>query len=233
MAHEYDGRLTVVIFLCDIHHAVLDPCKILIGIQEVYAKIDVHAVGILGPSLLKLPILNSRHQMGGLYDKSLYAIVNGPFQGFLYVVDLLAVSSLDMIDDDLGGKGAPYRPVREGFLDGRLDAADGFASGIIVAGAKADDQDLFFTDLILIQRIVQRGVTCRVVLLVILFLLCSIFLCRLLQSFFRLVCHDADRACRQCCGKYHTGKQQFHCSVLHLVSSFAFSTETETIPKSE
>ncbi len=52
------------------------------------------------------------HQMGRLYNQVLNAIVNGTLKSLIHVVDLLVITSLDMVDNDLSGECTSYRPVR-------------------------------------------------------------------------------------------------------------------------
>ena len=64
------------------------------------------------------------HQVGGLDDQILHAVGNSALQSLLHVVDLLAVTGLNMVDNDLCGEGAADRPVGICGLDGVLDALD-------------------------------------------------------------------------------------------------------------
>ena len=105
-----------------------------------------------------LVVLRAVHQMGGLDDQILHAVGNSALQSLLHVVDLLAVTGLDMVDDDLCGEGAADRPVGICGLDGVLDALDVRCAAVVERGAEADDQDLLVADVVLVAGVVLRGV---------------------------------------------------------------------------
>ena len=98
------------------------------------------------------------HQMGGLDDQILHAVGNSALQSLLHVVDLLAVTGLDMVDDDLCGEGTADRPVGICGLDGVLDALDVRCAAVVEGGAEADDQDLVVADVVLIAGVVLGGI---------------------------------------------------------------------------
>ena len=98
------------------------------------------------------------HQMGGLDDQILHAVGNSALQSLLHVVDLLAVTGLNMVDDDLCGEGTADRPVGICGLDGVLDALDVRCAAVVEGGAEADDQDLVVADVVLVAGVVLRGV---------------------------------------------------------------------------
>ena len=98
------------------------------------------------------------HQMGGLDDQILHAVGNSALQSLLHVVDLLAVTGLNMVDDDLCGEGAADRPVGVCGLNGILDALDVRCAAVVEGGAEADDQDLVVADVVLIAGIVLGGI---------------------------------------------------------------------------
>ena len=98
------------------------------------------------------------HQVRRLHDQRLHPVRDRAVQGLGDVVDDLAVARLDMVDDDLAGKAAAHAPVGKGFLQRRLDGADGETAAVVEAGAEADDQQLVLADFVGVARIVQRGV---------------------------------------------------------------------------
>ena len=105
--------------------------------------------------------------MRRLIDEILDAVCNCAVERLGHVVDLLAVTLVYMVDDDLAGEAAADGVVRERLLHSGLDGADGFAAAVVVAGAEADDQQLVFADFVLIERIIQACVTRFVVFLVV------------------------------------------------------------------
>ena len=79
----------------------------------------------------QLIILCSVHQVRRLYYQRLDSACYGSVQCLLYVVDLLAVSGLYVVDDDLSGERSSDRPVRICFLQGLFDSADISSSAVI------------------------------------------------------------------------------------------------------
>ena len=63
-----------------------------------------------------------------------------------------------MVDDDLCGESAADGPIRVSGLQGILDALDICHAAAVEGGAKADDQQFVFADLIPIAGIVQVGI---------------------------------------------------------------------------
>ena len=96
--------------------------------------------------------------MGGLDDQVLDTVGNSAVEGLLHVVDLLAVTGLDMVDDDLGSEGAADGPIRVSGLQSILDALDVGRAAAVERGAKADDQQLVLTDFIFVAGGVLAGV---------------------------------------------------------------------------
>ena len=62
--------------------------------------------------------------MGRLNHQILNTIFYRTVKRLLDVIDLFSVTSLHMIDNDLGGKCSSDRPVRIGFLQSVLNALD-------------------------------------------------------------------------------------------------------------
>ena len=69
----------------------------------------------------QLVVLRAVHEVGRLDDQVLHTVFDGALKGLLHVVDEFFIAGLYMIDDDLGRKCPPHRPVRirrrEGILD--------------------------------------------------------------------------------------------------------------------
>ena len=84
-----------------------------------------------------LVVLGAVHQMGGLDDQVLDTVGNSAVESLLHVVDLLAVTGLDMVDDDLGGEGAADGPIRVSGLQSILDALDVGRAAAVERGAEA------------------------------------------------------------------------------------------------
>ena len=72
---------------------------------------DSKLIAVAVHHLHHLVVLRTMHQMGGLDDQILHAVGNSALQSLLHVVDLLAVTGLNMVDDDLCGEGTADRPV--------------------------------------------------------------------------------------------------------------------------
>ena len=105
-----------------------------------------------------LVILRTVHQVRRLDDKILHAIGNCTVERLGHVVDLLAVTGLDVVDDDLRGEGAADGPVGVRGLQGVFDALDVGHAAVVEGRAEGDDQQLVFADLVLVAGVIQRGV---------------------------------------------------------------------------
>ncbi len=105
-----------------------------------------------------LVILCAVHQMRRLNNEILDAIGDRTLKRLIHVVDLLAVASLNVVDDDLRGEGSADGPVGVGFLKCVLDALDVGHTAVIVGRAEGNDEQLVFADVVLIPRIVLRCV---------------------------------------------------------------------------
>ena len=169
MAHEADGGLAVVILLRGLDDGVRHAVKVLVAGQQRRADGDgLEGIGIGGKLVCQVVVLKAVHQMGRLHHQALDAVGHGAVQRLAHVVDHLAVTGLDVVDDDLAGKAAAHAPVREGLLQRTLDGADGLAAAVVEAGAEADHQQLVLADFVGVARIVQRGVAGVVVLFIVL-----------------------------------------------------------------
>ena len=100
------------------------------------------------------------HQMCWLYNEVLYAIVNRSLQCLIHIVDLLTITSLYMIDNDLCCKCSSYRPVRICCLDCFLNTTDICRTAVIEGCSKTYYKDFIFTDLISIERIILGCISC-------------------------------------------------------------------------
>ena len=105
-----------------------------------------------------LIVLSAVHQMSRLYNQVLNAIVNGTLKSLIHIVDLLVISCLYMVDDDLSGKCSSYRPIRICFLQSILDALDILCTAVVEGSTKAYNQKLVLTDLIAVAGIVFGSV---------------------------------------------------------------------------
>ena len=90
-----------------------------------------------------------------LNDKILDSVVSSSLESLVYVVDLLAVTRIYMIDDDLGSKRSSDRPVRVGLLKRLLNAADVLYAAVVERSTEAYYQKLVLAYIILIERIVK------------------------------------------------------------------------------
>ena len=81
---------------------------------------------------------------------------------WVHVVDLLAVTGLDVVDDDLRGEGAADGPVGVRGLQGVFDALDVGHAAVVEGRAEGDDQQLVFADLVLVAGVIlARRRRCR------------------------------------------------------------------------
>ena len=106
-----------------------------------------------------LIVLSTVHQMGGLHHQLLHAVGDSALQSLLHVVDLLAVTGLDVVDDDLSGEGAAHGPIGVGRLQGVLNALDVSYAAVVEGGAEGHHQQLLLADLVLVAGIVLGRVT--------------------------------------------------------------------------
>ena len=65
-----------------------------------------------------------------------------------------------MIDNDLRGKGSSYRPVRIRFLKCIFNSFNILYTAVIKRCSEADNKNLIFSDIILIQRIILGCIAC-------------------------------------------------------------------------
>ena len=100
--------------------------------------------------------------MSGLDNKVLYTIGNCSVKSLLYVIDLNAVTSLDVVDDDLSCECSSYGPVRICSLESLFYSADILGAAIIERSTEAYNEKLVLTDLVLVKGIVSGSV--RIVL---------------------------------------------------------------------
>ena len=94
------------------------------------------------------------HQVGRLDDECLDAVLDGSFQGLLDVVDLLAVTRLNMVDDDLSGESSAYGPVRIRLGKSVFDALDVGGAAVVEGSTEGYYQELLLADAVLVERIV-------------------------------------------------------------------------------
>ena len=113
---------------------------------------------ILLDGFAHLVILCAMHQVRRLDNEVLHAIGNCTVERLGHVVDLLAVTGLDVVDDDLRGEGTADRPVGVGFLKGVFDALDVGNTAVIVGRAEGDNEQLVLADVVLVARIVLAGI---------------------------------------------------------------------------
>ena len=97
--------------------------------------------------------------MGRLYYQVLNTVCHSAVQCLIHVVDMLIISCLYMIDDDLCGKCSSYRPVGIGCCDRILDTLDISHTAVVKGSAEAYYQNLVLTDLILITGIILGSIS--------------------------------------------------------------------------
>ena len=141
----------------------------LVGIDDggIGADLTQHGLGnhdgldlvlVLLQSLAHLVVLSAVHQVGGLHNQSLHTVGNRTVHSLFHVIDLLAVTGLDVVDDDLCGEGAADGPVGESLGQSILNALDVFHTAVVEGSTEGDDQQLLLADLVLIPGIIQRSI---------------------------------------------------------------------------
>ena len=95
-----------------------------------------------------------------LYNEVLNAVVYSSLECLINVVDLLSVTCIYVVDDDLCCESSSYRPVRVSFLQSLLDSADVLCTALVEGCTKAYNEKFVLADLILVQRIILRCITC-------------------------------------------------------------------------
>ena len=118
--------------------------------------LDFILIGLSGRT--ELVVLRAVHEVRRLDHEMLDAVVDGTLQRLVHVVDLLAITRLDVIDDDLRSEGTTNRPVRIRRLQRLLDAADILRTAVVEGGTEAHDEKLLLADTVLVQRIVLAGI---------------------------------------------------------------------------
>ena len=100
------------------------------------------------------------HQVCRLDNQILYAVCDRSLQCLIHIVNAFSVSCLNMIDNDLRGKGSSYRPVRIRFLKCIFNSFNILYTAVIKRCSEADNKNLIFSDIILIQRIILGCIAC-------------------------------------------------------------------------
>ena len=118
--------------------------------------LDLILIGLGGRT--ELVVLRTVHEVRRLDHEMLDAVVDGTLQRLVHVVDLLAITRLDVIDDDLRGEGTTHRPVRIRCLQRLLDPADVLRTAVVEGGTEAHDEKLLLADTVLVQRIILAGI---------------------------------------------------------------------------
>ena len=109
--------------------------------------------------LVHLVVLCAVHEMRRLHNEVLNTVCNSAIKRLLHVIDLLIVTRLHVVDDDLSGERAADRPIRVGFLQSVLNALDILYATVVEGRTEADNEQLVFADFVFVARVVFRGVT--------------------------------------------------------------------------
>ena len=142
VAHEGDEGLAVVEGLGVLGDGFDDLVEVLVRGQERRTQFDgVELPLILVEFFLEVGVFVTVHQVGRLDDEGLDAVCHSAVEGLLNVVDGQVVSLFELVDDDLARERAADVILRVCFRDGIFDSADGLVAAVVVARAKADDQD--------------------------------------------------------------------------------------------
>ena len=109
--------------------------------------------------LLQLIVLLALHEMRGLHNEFLHAVLLGALQRLLHVVNLLAVTSQNVVQNNLRGKRAAHTVIRECLCKVTLNAADILCAAVVIRGAEAHNQDFLLTDFVLIARVILAHIS--------------------------------------------------------------------------
>lgn len=136
MTHEADCGLAVVVLLGCVYDGIHNLLEVIIRGQQRITEHDLlEGIRIACQLILEVVVLQTVHQMGRLNNQSLNAVVYGAVQCLGYVVDLLAVTLVYMVDDDLAGEAAAYRVTGNAFCIAFSMAPDGLTAAVVIAGA--------------------------------------------------------------------------------------------------
>ena len=108
----------------------------------------------------QLIILCAVHQVCRLDDQVLNAIVNCSLQSLLGIVDLLTVTCVDVVDDDLSCECSSDTPVRIRFSQSSLNTTDICGSAVIEGCTEGYHQQLILADVITVERIILGSIAC-------------------------------------------------------------------------
>ena len=167
VTHEHDSGFSVIVILCPVNDSVGNDLEILVGGEQRIA--DDHLlerVGIIRDLSAEFVILNTVHEVSGLYDKVLYTVCYGSVKRLAYVVNFLAVALVNVINNDIGSEPSSYGVTRECCFEVILDGADSQAAAVVEAGSEAEYQQLVVADLVLIPGVIEGSVAGVVVLVV-------------------------------------------------------------------
>ena len=92
--------------------------------------------------------------MRRLHNEVLDTVCNSAIKRLLHVIDLLIITRLHVVDDDLSGERAADRPIRVGFLQSVLNALDILYATVVEGRTEADNEQLVFADFVFVARIV-------------------------------------------------------------------------------
>ena len=168
VTHKADGSLAVIVGGSPLGDRLFHSGEIVVAVQKRLSEYHlIEGIRIIADLFHQLVIFQTVHQVGGLYDQILDAVVDGTLQCSIDIVDEDVVPSLHVVDDDVGGKAAADREVRKCLFQIAFDCADGQTAAGVVAGAEAEYQQLVVADVVLIADVIQRSVASIVILVVV------------------------------------------------------------------
>ena len=100
------------------------------------------------------------HKVCRLNDKLFYAVIYCSLKCLIHVVDSFIVSCKNVVDNNLCCESSSYRIVLISCSKCLLDSADILSSAVVKRCSEADYKDFLVTDLISVECIVLRRITC-------------------------------------------------------------------------
>ena len=138
MTHEYDSCFAVVVFRGGIGDCRYYSAVVVIACKKRSAYLyAVELVSLRLYDFHKIVVLISAHNVCGLYDKLLYAVLFKALERFVNIVDLDTVTLFQLVDDDLAGECAAHFLIGVRVRDSFFYRADSCVTAVIVACSEA------------------------------------------------------------------------------------------------
>ena len=147
MSHEYECYLSSVCCFKCLIASILVSCfyeclcyslLILIGVKERLSIVYSEFSGVLIDLFLEFVILCTAHKVSGLYDHFFNACCYSLVHSLFYVIDSLAVSCPNVVDDDLSCECSSYCVfIAISFFKSFFNSADGCYTAVVEGSTEA------------------------------------------------------------------------------------------------